>query len=195
MKPERDHATRNDQTYFVTAITWQRRALFQNSSWADLFLSTLHSYRGRAYLLHEYVLMPEHFHILLTPIESLERAVQFLKGGFSFLAKKELESSIEIWQRGFSDHRIRDSADYEVHVEYIMRNPTGRKLVERAVEYPYCSVFPGCEKDEVPQWLKPLKVEQECGTAEAVPFQSQTFKGATALASFKRYGVSLTGRL
>ncbi len=145
--------------------------MFHNSAWADLFLDTLHSYRGRAYLLHEYVLMPEHFHILVTPTESLERAIQFLKGGFSFRVKKELESSLEIWQRGFSDHRIRDLADYDVHAGYIMRNPIGRNLVERAVDYPYCSAFPGGEKDEVPQWLKPLRAEQECGTAEAAPFQ------------------------
>jgi putative transposase len=180
MKPDREHATRNDQTYFVTANTWQRRAVFQKSSWAHLFLNTLHSYRGRAYLLHEYVLMPEHFHILLTPMESLERAVQFLKGGFSFRAKKELESSLEVWQRGFSDHRIRDSADCEVHVGYIMRNPIGRRLVEHAVDYPYCSAFPGSEKDEVPQRLKPLKVGHDCGTAEAVPFQNRTSPGASA---------------
>jgi putative transposase len=118
-------------------------------------MDVLHSYRSRAYLLHEYVLMPEHFHVLITPIGSLERAVQFLKGGFSFRAKKDLQSSMEVWQRGFSDHRIRDEQDYATHVEYISRNPVGRRLVEVASDYPYCSDFPGSEKDEVPQWLKP----------------------------------------
>ena len=110
MKPAREHATNNQQTYFVTATTWQRRALFNNVQWANLFLATLHSYRGRGYLLHEYVLMPEHFHVLITPAVTLERAAQFIKGGFSFRAKKELNSAMEIWQPGFSDHRIRDLA-------------------------------------------------------------------------------------
>jgi len=59
LKPTREHATNNQQTYFVTATTWQRRALFKNSQWADLFLETLHSYRDRGYLLHEYVLRAE----------------------------------------------------------------------------------------------------------------------------------------
>jgi putative transposase len=124
-------------------------------------MQTLNSYRGRAYLLHEYVLMPEHFHVLITPLVTLERAVQFIKGGFSFRVKKELESSMEVWQSGFSDHRIRNVEDYRVHVEYVYRNPVGRKLVELAVEYPYCSAFPGSVKDEVPQWLKPLE-EASC---------------------------------
>ena len=173
MRPTREHATRNAQTYFVTAATWERRPLFKYARWADLFLETLHSYRGRAYLLHEYVVMPDHFHVLITPTVALERAVQFVKGGFSFRAKRELESSVEVWQRGFSDHRIRDAEDYAQHVEYIFRNPVGRKLVELPECYPYCSRFPASEKDEVPQWLKPLDIENPFGTAEAVPFQSE----------------------
>jgi putative transposase len=172
LKPAREHATNNQQTYFVTATTWQRRALYQNSNWADLFLETLRSYRGRVYLLHEYVLMPEHFHIMITPTVTLERAVQFIKGGFSFRAKKELGSSMEIWQRGFSDHRIRDLVDFNVHVGYIYRNPVGRKLVESASEYPYCSAFLMSLKDDIPQWLKPQLYSSISGTAEAVPFQN-----------------------
>jgi putative transposase len=121
-----------------------------------LFLRVLDSYRGKGYLLHEYVLMPEHFHMLITPRASLEKAIQLVKGGFSFLAKKEIGSSMEIWQPGFSD---------------ICRNPVGRKLVERAEEYAYCSSFPGSVKDEVPQWLKPL-VTADNGAAKAAPLQS-----------------------
>ena len=116
--------------------------------------------------------MPEHFHVLITPAVTLERAVQFIKGGFSFRAKKELNSAMEIWQPGFSDHRIRDIEDFETHVGYIHRNPAGRKLVENAAEYPYSSAFPGSMKDEVPQWLKPHTKEPCDGTAEAVPFQT-----------------------
>jgi REP-associated tyrosine transposase len=168
LRPTRQQI-RPGQTYFVTSQTWQRRALFRNPTWADLFLETLNSYRTRAYLLHEYVLMPEHFHILITPSVSLERAVQFIKGGFSFRAKKELLSSMEIWQSGFSDHRIRDAADYQIHVEYIYRNPVGRKLVENVMEYPYCSAFPGSTKDQLPQWLKPRQTTGTNGAPEGAP--------------------------
>ncbi len=66
---------------------------------------------------------------------------------------------MEIWQTGFSDHRIRDAADCKNHVGYIYRNPVGRRLVEHAEEYRYCSAFPGSEKDAIPQWLKPLTSE------------------------------------
>jgi putative transposase len=168
LRPTRQ-STLPGQVYFVTSQTWQRRALFQKQSWADLFLETLDSYRGRAYLLHEYVLMPEHFHILITPTVTLERAVQFIKGGFSFKVKKQLDSSMEIWQQGFSDHRIRDVQDYHTHVGYIFRNPVGRRLVELAAHYPYCSAFPGSEKDEAPRWLKPGTHRQTDGAPEGAP--------------------------
>src|SRR5689334_9887543 len=112
MRPSREHATRNEQTYFVTSDTWARRPLLGNERWAKLFVDTLCSYRGKAYLLHEFVVMPDHFHVIITPITSLEKAVQFIKGGFSHRAKVELRSNMEVWQKGFSDHRIRDAEDY-----------------------------------------------------------------------------------
>src|SRR3974390_755532 len=149
LKPPRDHATRNAQTYFVTATTWERRALFKSERWARLFMKTLHSYRGRADSLHEYVLMPEHFHILVTPLVARGGAVQFIRGGFSFRAKRELKSSMEVWQRGFSDHRIRDAEDYVRHIDYIFLNPVGRNLATSAGESPYCSRFPGSATDEI----------------------------------------------
>jgi putative transposase len=34
--------------------------------------------------------MPDHFHLLVTPTETLERALQLIKGGFSYRARKEL---------------------------------------------------------------------------------------------------------
>ena len=172
MKPAREHATNNAQTYFVTAKTWESRALFRAEPWARLFFQNLLSHRD-SYLLHEFVLMPDHFHLLISPCIALERAIQFVKGGFSFRAKKELGSNAEIWQRGFSDHRIRDWGDYERHAQYIHLNSVKRHLSERPEQYSYSSAFPGWKLDPIPQGLKPSNVVgMACGTAEAEPFQS-----------------------
>jgi len=64
LKPPREHATNNSQTYFVTSDTWERRALFRAEPYARLFFKALLSHRGKAYLLYEFVLMPDHFHLL-----------------------------------------------------------------------------------------------------------------------------------
>ena len=153
MKPVRVH---NFGTYFVTAATWERRPLFRSEIWAKLFLKTLDEYRdGGKYLLHEFVLMPDHFHLLLTPMDiPLERAVQLIKGGFSFRAGRELASACEIWQKGFTDHRIRDAADYERCREYIILNPVRAGFCAESAHYPYSSSSPGCVLDDVPQRLK-----------------------------------------
>src|ERR1035437_7550437 len=173
LKPVREHATNNAQTYFVTSDTWERRALFNVESWARLFFKTLLSHRGHAYLLHEFVLMPDHFHLLMTPETALEKAVQLIKGGFSFRAKKELGSNMEVWQRGFSDHRIRDSEDYRVHQVYVQQNPVRKHLSERAEDYPYGSAGSEFELDLVPQGLKPVWEEESFGAPEAAPFQNR----------------------
>jgi putative transposase len=52
-------------------------------------VQVLLSYREQhKYLLHEFVLMPDHFHLLITPTLTLERALQLIKGGFSFRPKE-----------------------------------------------------------------------------------------------------------
>ena len=173
MKPTREHATNNSQTYMITSSTWERRALFRNERWAKLLIDTLYHYRGTAYLLHEFVVMPDHIHMLLTPLTSLEKAMQFVKGGFSYRAKKELGSNMEVWQKGFSDHRIRNSDDYALHVSYIRQNAVKERFCERAEEFPYSSARPEFELDSAPQGLKPESFAEQTARLEAVPFQSK----------------------
>jgi putative transposase len=143
-------------TYFITSITWQRRSLFVAEPMARLFLQTLYSYRRQSkFRLHAFVLMPEHFHLLLTPVDiPLERAVQLVKGGYSHAVKERLGKGIEIWERGFTDHRIRDIEDFEHHREYIHRNPVERGLVADCNEFRYCSAFPGFKLDPWPSAAK-----------------------------------------
>jgi putative transposase len=117
--------------------------------------------------------MPEHFHALITPTGSLERSVQYIKGGFSHRAKAELGSNMEVWQKGFSDHRIRDAADFEQHVNYIHFNAVQARLCSRPDEYEYSSAHSGFELDDVPQRLKPKIRAATCGAAEAAPLQSE----------------------
>src|ERR1700681_459242 len=174
MRPKREHAINAGQTYMVTTETWERRSLFQTEPWAKLLVDTLYHYRGTAYLLHEFVIMPDHIHVLMTPLTSLEKAVQFIKGGFSFRAKKELGSNMEVWQKGLQDHRIRDAGDYAQHIRYIHGNPVRKRLFECASEYPFSSAHPGFELDAVPQGLKPQSIEASDGAAKAAPLQSKT---------------------
>jgi putative transposase len=170
----------------ITSSTWGRRSLFQNERWAQLLVDTLYHYRGSAYLLHEFVIMPDHIHVLLTPKISLEKAVQFIKGGFSYRVKKELGSNMEVWQKGFSDHRIRDANDYRLHQIYIQQNPVRRKLCARGEAYPYSSAYGAHELDPAPQGLKPRSSEElSAARLEGAPLQNKSSLGAGEGAPFQ----------
>jgi len=126
---------------------------------ARLFLDVLLSYRSQEkYLLHEFVLMPDHFHLLITPLSTLERALQLIKGGYSFRVKKELGFQGEIWEKSFYDRRVRDWEEYCAFRQYIHRNPVKRCLASIPEEYPYSSTRPGLSLDAVPQRLKPSEL-------------------------------------
>jgi putative transposase len=140
-------------TYFVTFSTHHRRKLFVVENYARMFLKTLYRYRrdGR-YELHAFVIMPEHVHLLLTPALdiTIERAVQLIKGAYSYELGSIIGRNQEIWERGFTDHRIRNEVDFMHHCNYIHRNPVKRHLVSDPTEYRYCSAFPGFKLDPGP---------------------------------------------
>ncbi|MGC2185753.1 MAG: transposase [Terriglobales bacterium] len=148
-----------ERTFFVTSVTWGRRSLFQSERAANLFLDTLFAYRERGiFQLYEFVIMRDHIHLLLAPkpAVTLERAMQFIKGGYSHRFMKETASRMEIWQRSFTNHRIHDWTDFEKHRRYIHLNPVRAGLVEFPQDYPYSSAHAGFAIDEALQRLKPV---------------------------------------
>lgn len=159
-KPPRDHCSSASNTYSITAASWQHRAIFNTDRMASLLLKTLSDYRNQGkFLLHEFVIMPDHIHLLITPTGiTLERAMQFIKGGFSYRVKKALGLTIEIWERGYVDHRLRDAADYQQHVRYIHENPVKPRIVALPEQFQYSSACGGVPLDPCPRGLKPETV-------------------------------------
>ena len=151
------HVKAGARTFFVTSSTWGKRGLLQSDRAADLFLRVLHDYRAQnKFRLHEFVVMPDHFHLLLT-VESdmtIERAVQFVKGGFSFRAGKELGMRSPIWQKGFSEVRISDAEALQQVRTYIRNSPVVLHLVAKPEDYQPSSAHPRFELDPVPDGLR-----------------------------------------
>jgi putative transposase len=148
----------SERIFFITTVTAQRRPIFRSGATALLLIETLAHYRDQGkFLLHEFVIMPDHLHALLTPAPeiSLERAMQFIKGGFSYRLK-----SGSIWQASFTNHRVRDWEDFERHREYIFMNPVRARLASSPEEYPYSAAAGVLRMDEVPRGLKPGSFEE-----------------------------------
>ena len=185
------HRTAPGTSYFVTTKCWQGRSLFRLPEIAEIILETLFVYRDRAaYLLHEFVVMPDHLHLMLTPgpATSLEKAIQLIKGGSSNRVHKARNQKMEIWQVGFHDWTIRDYNDWQTKVEYIHENPVRAKLVEKPQDWPYSSASGRFTLDPPPakflrlssgakaqtashvtQGLKPLPPKENGSTKQALP--------------------------
>jgi len=188
------HRTALGTSYFITTKCWQSRAIFQVPETAEILIETLLNYRDReAYALHEFVVMPDHLHLLLTPSSttSVEKSMQFIKGRSSHQIHKARNQKMEIWQVGFHDWTIRDWNDWQTKVEYIHSNPVRAKLVQRAEDWPYSSASGKFSLDPIPekflqlssgakaqtaseltQGLKPLP-PKETGNDKSVPAQSK----------------------
>jgi putative transposase len=160
------------RTFFVTSSIFGKRSLLQSMRAAKLLVEVLYDYRTQGrYLLHEFAIMPDHFHLLITVGSNItiERAVQFIKGGFAFRAGRELGFCAPVWQRGFSEIRILDAPTFLKTRAYIHANPVKRGLAAAPAEYEFSSARSGFELDAPPQWLKPDRELADCGIAKAMP--------------------------
>jgi putative transposase len=188
------HRTAPGTSYFITTKCWQGRAVFQVAKNAEILIEALFHYRDCcAYLLHEFVVMPDHLHLMLTPsaTTSLEKALQLIKGGSSYRIHKARNQKMEIWQVGFHDWTIRDSNDWQTKVKYIRTNPVRAKLVQKPEDWPNSSANVKFRLDPIPdeflqlssgakahasgpltQGLKPLP-PKENGSIKPTPLQAK----------------------
>ena len=141
------------RTFMVTCVCARRRRLFQVVDRAELLLNVLEGDRTKnRYLLHAFVAMPDHLHVLLTPAPdvSLEKAAQFIKGGFSF----RLRSAEEVWERGRFDRRISDLRGFLACEAYIHANPVRARLVAAPEMFPFSSAARPGMVDARPAWMQ-----------------------------------------
>src|SRR5579859_4204217 len=89
-KSDRRNIVAGRRTFFAGCKTYMDRPFFQVKNEAELFIDVLrtNTLAGK-FKLHEFVVMPDHFHVLLTVDgnTSIERAAQLIKGGYSFRTK------------------------------------------------------------------------------------------------------------
>jgi REP-associated tyrosine transposase len=139
------NVTAQQRTFFVESNTVGRRRLLQSERSARLLIDVLFHHRDQGeYRLHAFVVMPNHFHALITlgGRTTVERAMQKIKGGYSFRARRESSPGPGIWQRGFSDKRVRSREEFLAYRRYIHMNPVRARLVVTPEEFPYSSAHP-----------------------------------------------------
>ena len=125
---------------FITCVTAARRPVFEGQAERTLLRETLRNVRGlHPFEMRAYALMPDHIHLLLRVpgTTDISKIIHSLKRNFTLNYRRAhgLATSVNVWQRGFWDHVIRDERDYYLHLDYIQFNPVKHGYVTRPEDY------------------------------------------------------------
>jgi putative transposase len=135
--------------HFITSSCYQRQPILHTPGRRDLFLTVLEQVRGKyGFVVLGYVVMPEHFHLLISEPEqgTPSTVVQAVKLGFARRLLASLhgpgswpKSPSHVWQRRFYDFNVWTERKRVEKLRYIHRNPVKRGLVEEPQQWRWSS--------------------------------------------------------
>jgi REP element-mobilizing transposase RayT len=111
----------------------------------NLIVSALKFFDGQRYLLREWVVMPNHVHVLFWPIPKhvVGAIVKTWKQFTSARAKKILGlTEGRFWQPEAFDHWVRNDEERASIARYIRNNPIVARLCSNAENWPWSSAAP-----------------------------------------------------
>ncbi|MBN2380485.1 transposase [candidate division WOR-3 bacterium] len=136
------HLQRAGKTYFVTFSSYKRWIL-PKSIRHIVIEHCLHDH-GLKIFLHGVVVMPDHVHMVITPLPDdlggtygLAEILQGIKGSSARSINKALGREGKVWQRESFDHMLRSFENAQSKVEYICLNPVRKGLVANEDDYPW----------------------------------------------------------
>jgi REP element-mobilizing transposase RayT len=92
------------------------------------------------YRLHAFTVMPNHVHLLITPVVSVTKIMRGMKGSSGHQANKILgHTGKAFWQDESFDHWVRDEREFGRIYRYIENNPVAAGLVKKAEDWPWSS--------------------------------------------------------
>jgi REP element-mobilizing transposase RayT len=136
------HLQAEDKTYVVTFCSKSRWVLPE--SVRGKILEHCRHDHGMKFFLHAAVVMPDHVHLLLTPMRDedgnpygLSEIMSGIKGTSAHSINKLLGRRGSVWQDESFDHILRSDENLEAQGEYFCQNPVRKGLVSRPEDYPW----------------------------------------------------------
>ena len=138
-------------TYYLTCCTHNRRPFLRAGRAAQMLIDLYAGYRDRGDIrLHGYVIMPDHYHVVVTLAAepSVSGLVRKIHGVFAWRWHTWVGDEApalrgrargRIWQRRFYDHVVRDDEDWRTKLTYMHGNPVQAGLADLAIEYLWSS--------------------------------------------------------
>ena len=142
-------------TYFFTVVTYQRRPILVEPKSRDVLRFAIEYTRNKLpFSLDAICLLPDHIHCIWTLPENdfdISTRWRYVKATFSRLllsetrtdkvvsASRQKHRDVDVWQRRYWDHWIRDDEDYARHLDYLHYNPVKHGLVPSVSDWPWSS--------------------------------------------------------
>ena len=144
----------NQNLHFITCSCYRREPHLGTAGRRDLFLKLLEQTRRKyRFVVHGYVLMPEHFHLLMTEPEVGNPSVvmKVVKQRFTRRVHRRGKRvcSVQgtlwdttphfVWQKRFYDFNVWSERKRIEKLRYMHRNPVKRGLVEQPEQWRWSS--------------------------------------------------------
>ena len=108
---------------------------------ARLVSDALRRFDGERYRLHAWCVMPNHVHVVVTPLAgyTLSSLVHTWKSFTAGEANKRLGRRGHFWMQEYFDRAIRDERHFRAAVEYVEHNPVQAGLCKAPEAWPWSS--------------------------------------------------------
>ena len=104
----------------------------------------------RVFQLHASVVMPNHVHLLMTPLEAVSKVMQSLKRFTARQANLRLgRTGQPFWQDETYDRLVRNETEFERITHYMEWNPVTAGLVEAPEDFHWSSATPISNRPQV----------------------------------------------
>ena len=139
-------------SYYLTVVTYRRNPiLIENIEL--LRESFLYSKQKYQFTIEAIIVLPDHFHMIITPnyAKDYPNIIKAIKFYFSKHCNekyyKHIQQSLSrdkrglkpIWQKRYYEHTIRDEKDMKEKIEYIYNNPIKHGYVSNIKDWIYSS--------------------------------------------------------
>jgi REP element-mobilizing transposase RayT len=121
--------------YFVTLCVEGGRPVLANAEMFDAIKTVIKQLRKWEVMAA--VIMPDHAHMIVAPVEDRDLSVGDFAMAFKRLLRKNLAGRQWKWQRGCFDRLLRSDEDLGNKWTYVQENPVRAGLVERAEDWPF----------------------------------------------------------
>ena len=137
------HLQKDFKPHFLTFCT-HRRAVLPDWARAITLNCCVHEHTAKIDL-HVAVVMPDHVHLIFTPLVNEERPevvalaeiTKSIKGASAHLINQQMGSRGTVWQVESFDHVLRRSEQLDAKIAYLRANPVRAGLVNVPEEWPW----------------------------------------------------------